>query len=115
MYTVFIDYIICKVIILLFIFRYTFVNSIRSVHFLWTVLSSAYNRINLLCHGVVNWAVTYKDRNDINSNSQPKTILLITNAKMMFIVPLPVKPIVSFIVLFFTYNLTVNCKLLADN
>lgn len=63
-YTVYIDYIICKVNISLSLFRYTFVHSIRSVYFLRTEVSGTHTRIYILSLGVINRTVTYKEKND---------------------------------------------------
>lgn len=61
----YIDYIICKVNILLLLFRYIFVYSIRFVYFFWIEVFGIYMRIYIFFFGVINRIVIYKEKNDI--------------------------------------------------
>lgn len=55
-------YLLCKITFMLSLFRFTFVNSIGSVHFLRTVFPGAHTRIHFLCHSVVNRTLIYIER-----------------------------------------------------
>lgn len=54
--------IICKVIILLLLFRFIFVYSIRFVYFFWIEVFGIYMRNYIFFYGVINRIVIYKEK-----------------------------------------------------